>query len=590
MTHWCRVGVGLAAVAGLPLLAPAGRAGDDRVAPRTSPRPEEKLLAALWRDLGSDDAAKAEAAVRRGMSAAPQRATPPVRWALADGGNGHWYRAVLEPIAWHDANAAAAAAGSYLATITSARENAFVYDLVNDDRRFWDDSNPRHKHGHGPWLGGRQVAGSPPGDNWQWVTGEKFACARWAPGQPNDNRPVGPAKQDYLHFLGDGKLMGPTWNDLSGEALLPGYVVESRAKPPEPAPGEAARRRRSADRLAASLAQRLRGPKLDAKRIERLVAELDAESYRRRDAATDALRRLGPAIVPALRIARKQRQSPEVQARIELLLAELTHPEREGPEVARHLRAVRVLEVLGTERAVQTLRGLAAAASSRRVERRAARALAYIAAGPVHFVRGAEQPRPPNVLLNGGFERDRLQRGWPNGYGLWGGDVARIVGAENGITPRAGLGMLRFVYTGFAQPSLATTCEVMQVVNVRPYERAIRAGRATAAATSQVNRVAGGARTDTLFGIRLFAYAGRVRDHWALRDMGRHLDRSSAALFADADPATWEKLTTTMSLPRKTDFLVVQVQANEDIRNEVSGVEFDGHYADNVVVTVDRAD
>jgi hypothetical protein len=159
----------------------------------------------------------------------------PVEWKVEDGGNGHLYEAVLLPhhVAWGDANATAAAKGWYLATITSAEENAFVYGLVDDDPGFWDDTNPNHTHGSGPWLGGFQPEGSPePGGNWQWVTGEEWSYTNWAPEMPNDDG----GGQNCLHFLGWRQLMGPQWNDLQSVpdpslGAIRGYVIEI----PEPA-------------------------------------------------------------------------------------------------------------------------------------------------------------------------------------------------------------------------------------------------------------------------------------------------------------------------------------------------------------------
>jgi len=157
----------------------------------------------------------------------------PEEWKVADGGNGHFYEAFIVPggIDWNDANSAAEAAGGYLATITSAQENAFVFDLIDDDPVFWDDSNPNHSHGSGPWIGGFQPAGSPePSGNWTWVTGEPWSYDAWAPGQPNDDFNSG-ALQNRAHFLGYGQLIGPTWNDMQDYNLVPGYVVELVPEP-----------------------------------------------------------------------------------------------------------------------------------------------------------------------------------------------------------------------------------------------------------------------------------------------------------------------------------------------------------------------
>ena len=142
------------------------------------------------------------------------------RWDKSDGGNGHWYRAVLQPngVTWAQAEPAARAAGGYLATITSAEENAFVFGLVNTPAFFFSGN------GFGPALGGFQSAGSPkPGGGWQWVSGEPWAYANWLPGQPDGSSPG----EDYLEFCSavSGKP-APKWNDIPGDQLLTGYVIE----------------------------------------------------------------------------------------------------------------------------------------------------------------------------------------------------------------------------------------------------------------------------------------------------------------------------------------------------------------------------
>jgi hypothetical protein len=109
-----------------------------------------------------------------------------VEWPVSDGGNGHFYEAVAVPdrINWTDAQAAVVAAGGYLATITSAEEQAFVYAQALANLAVWEPSGDRR----GPWLGGLQPPGSPePGGAWGWVTGEPFAYTYWTSGEPNNS-------------------------------------------------------------------------------------------------------------------------------------------------------------------------------------------------------------------------------------------------------------------------------------------------------------------------------------------------------------------------------------------------------------------
>lgn len=155
-----------------------------------------------------------------------------VEWSTDDGGNGHFYEAVLVPegISWEEATNAAILAGGHLATITSAGENAFVYALVSSENSFWTVGLGGESVG--PWLGGFQPDGSlEPDGNWQWVTGELFAYTNWAQYEPNNYGGI----EHYLSFYNAiPNSMAPTWNDIPDydPPYSPvGYVVEI----PEPA-------------------------------------------------------------------------------------------------------------------------------------------------------------------------------------------------------------------------------------------------------------------------------------------------------------------------------------------------------------------
>jgi Protein of unknown function (DUF642)/Lectin C-type domain len=138
------------------------------------------------------------------------------QWPVSSGGNGHYYEVVTtqQPISWTDARDAAMARGGYLATITSAAEDAFVQNLAANSPI---------------WLGGFQPAGSPePAGGWRWVTGEPFTYTNWLAGEPSDNgqSPYGP--ENYLQaFFAYYGVWG--WNDLSNYNPQAGnlkYVIE----------------------------------------------------------------------------------------------------------------------------------------------------------------------------------------------------------------------------------------------------------------------------------------------------------------------------------------------------------------------------
>jgi hypothetical protein len=156
----------------------------------------------------------------------------PVQWS----GNGHFYEVVSVPggISWTQASAAAVARGGYLATPTSAAENAFVFGLA-DAPLYWNQEPGGSDLG--PWLGGYQTSdnGSTPNANWTWVTGEPWVFTNWFAGEPNN---FTGAAENYLSFkcYGSPNCRSSGWNDLPhqisqfGTAVV-AYVVEYDGSP-----------------------------------------------------------------------------------------------------------------------------------------------------------------------------------------------------------------------------------------------------------------------------------------------------------------------------------------------------------------------
>ncbi|MBI1913210.1 MAG: hypothetical protein HYS12_00375 [Planctomycetes bacterium] len=97
---------------------------------------------------------------------------------------------------------------------------------------------------------------------------------------------------------------------------------------------------------------------VDARRVAKLLADLDSDRFAVRERATNELAKLGPGVVPQLRKALAGRVSTEASRRLNRLLEKL-----QGPEVlaeqGRELRAVEALEHIGTAEARQVLEALA---------------------------------------------------------------------------------------------------------------------------------------------------------------------------------------------------------------------------------------
>jgi WD40 repeat protein len=131
------------------------------------------------------------------------------------------------------------------------------------------------------------------------------------------------------------------------------------------------------ERAIAFLERRLRAePRIDAERVERLIAELDGDPPRR-DAALKEVARLGTLVEPALRAAASSgKLSPAALRRIEKLLHDLDEkPPPVSAEDLLHVRAVQALERIGTKPARQLLEKLAQGAEASPRTRAAAEAL-----------------------------------------------------------------------------------------------------------------------------------------------------------------------------------------------------------------------
>jgi phage gp36-like protein len=152
--------------------------------------------------------------VRQGLDA-------PRLWSGTAGGNGHYYRLAYYSyaITWDQAQAEALAMGGYLATLTSAEENAFVFNAVAQNPHAWNNLE-------GPFFGGFQAPGSAePNGGWQWVNDEGlFNFTAWANGEPNNF-----GNEDVVQF----RNHAATWNDRSrtAESGVRSFIIEFNDDP-----------------------------------------------------------------------------------------------------------------------------------------------------------------------------------------------------------------------------------------------------------------------------------------------------------------------------------------------------------------------
>jgi len=162
-------------------------------------------------------------AIVLGMVAGTVQAEP-VQWSVADGGNGHWYEAVLTDtgLTWEQAQQLANGDNGYLATPVTAEENLWISITLLDG-----NGDLFGSAGYGPHIGGIQNTDSPdysePYGGWEWASGDDWGYDNWT---ACDNCCGGQARMQYMSQFTES---GNGWGDVSygdSNSQFKSYVVE----------------------------------------------------------------------------------------------------------------------------------------------------------------------------------------------------------------------------------------------------------------------------------------------------------------------------------------------------------------------------
>jgi WD40 repeat protein len=174
---------------------------------------------------------------------------------------------------------------------------------------------------------------------------------------------------DLTGWPGDGKLapapltvgeLESSWSDLSGEAPQADRALWALV--------------RAAKQSLPFLKDHMRPlPPAPPELVAGLLADLDNKAFGVRQKASRALEKLGEAVEPALRKALESKPTLEVRQHLEQIL------KKRDKEVIRQLRAIEVVEQIGTMEARQLLETTAKGAVNPRVAQAAAAALARLA-------------------------------------------------------------------------------------------------------------------------------------------------------------------------------------------------------------------
>lgn len=213
--------------------------------------------------------------------------------------------------------------------------------------------------------------------------------------------------------------------------------------------------------------------------------------------------------------------------------------------------------------------------------------LMFVALGWFGWARWGHTTRHPLNLANSSFESASGLSVGKMSEASWYGDVAHVVEQYSGIKPLEGNRMVRFVKSA-SEPE--HSCELYQIVDLKEIADALAAGPVLVEASASFNAIADKLDDgEYVFGISMFAYAEDPAGQphvWPMRwDSPLHF--SGHQTNADADAQSWQKVTTRLTLPQGTKYLVIQlavIHRDPEGNSEEDPDEFPGQFADHVTV------
>jgi hypothetical protein len=193
------------------------------------------------------------------------------------------------------------------------------------------------------------------------------------------------------------------------------------------------------------------------------------------------------------------------------------------------------------------------------------------------------------ALANAGFEERvaPLPDGIPVRYGVWSGDFAELTGEQQGIVPREGKQMFRFLRSDSKQVSGGPPFNgnIYQLIDARIWHEEIRSGTAVVDWSAWFNCVREDPKAPSKYEASVWAFAGDpsfVRKNWEEK-LHQELAYSSWRIVADADPQSWQRIAGSIIVPPDTDFLVIELKVLPEKPAPVNGAAtFAGHYVDDV--------
>ena len=183
--------------------------------------------------------------------------------------------------------------------------------------------------------------------------------------------------------------------------------------------------------------------------------------------------------------------------------------------------------------------------------------------------------------------------GMPKQPGVWSGDEAQIVGAENGIQPKSGLKMLRFLsasYAGENSPR-SSWSDVYRLVDVRDLGDPITE-RTAIRLSAKFNAAPFPSSERYHFSVALYALESAPNGAEAQLTLPVIREASLATgsrIVPITNPGTWQEITQELTISAETRFVLIHVAMVQSFPNRTSGnARFVAHYADDLRLDVIR--
>ncbi len=207
------------------------------------------------------------------------------------------------------------------------------------------------------------------------------------------------------------------------------------------------------------------------------------------------------------------------------------------------------------------------------------------------------RPQRLVTLLKESFENTMQPgvTGMPSGRGVWGGDHARIVEAEQSIKPHSGAAMLRLLRSDFLgeRPLSSSASDQVRSFDLREFETGIVSGNAVLDVSAWFNLVRPQANETFTVAVHVHAFSRDPAVHQS-EDWDAWLGDEHIAMggrqgrVADQSHPEWTQVRARLQLPPGTRYANVHVRVKRIEPVPKDGpVEFAGAYVDDVVVKLE---